>query len=56
LPPKYIVENWDEDLLSLMINKLAERKGRMPPQGKEISDAAFIKQLELDGLMKYERR
>jgi len=37
LPPDYIVNNWTDELLNLMINKLVERKQRLSPvtQGED---------------------
>ena len=48
LTPEYILNNWTEPELNLMIEKLTERlkpiKGRPEPVAKKVSDEAFFAQ------------
>lgn len=44
-PPDYIVANWTDELLSLMIEKLVERKERQsgaPPRDKVGSEEVLL--------------
>ena len=54
LPPDYIVDNWTDELLELMIEKLVERRTRdTPPSGpvdtrpgvRRVSDATLFRMM-----------
>lgn len=45
LPPNYIVNNWTDELLDLMVGKLVERKKRLVPGdsgGHKVSDSTLF--------------